>query len=153
MKVIEPALKIARPCSADWNGMAGDERKRFCEHCGKHVFNLSAMTVGEAQAFADETQGRECVAYVTATDGLIHAPNKIERMVMRLSGKVPRIAAMLAIFLPAALASCTDRNHSGGQVTPGTPMPPPDPLARQARLQSDGTMTLGMVCLPSEKNK
>ena len=153
MKAIEPALTIVSPCTADWNGMAGDERKRFCAHCGKHVFNLSSMTVSEAQVFADETQGRECVAYVTATDGLIHAPNRIERMLMRFSGKVPRIAAMLAIFLPAALASCTGRNIAGGSVTLGTPKPPPDPFARQARPQPDGSMTLGMVCLPTEKNK
>ncbi len=153
MKVIEPALKIAHPCTANWNVMAGDERKRFCELCGKHVFNLSSMTVGEAQVFADETQGSECVAYVTATHGLIHAPNRIERLVMRLSGKVPRIAAMLAIFLPAALASCTDRNHSGCQATAGKPVPPPDPFARQARPQPDGTMTLGTPPLPSEVKK
>lgn len=38
-----PQVTIPAPCSADWNRMSGDDRERFCESCGKHVHNLSAM--------------------------------------------------------------------------------------------------------------
>ncbi|BCU76114.1 hypothetical protein [Luteolibacter sp. LG18] len=140
MKRIDPPLVIAKPCSVDWNTMTGDERKRFCDQCGKHVFNLSAMTEGEAKAFAEETQGRECIAYVGADGGTIHSPGHFERKLLWLSARLPRIAAVLALFLPATLVSCMGRAVAGKvapppepkhkseiqRVVPGMPAAPPD---------------------------
>ncbi len=97
--------------------MDGDERKRFCGECGKHVYNLSAMTEIEAQKFADATKGRECVAYVRTGDGLMHSPNFIERLILRIVGWRPGFATVLLAILPAALASCVSRT------TAGVPMP------------------------------
>lgn len=97
--------------------MDGDERKRFCGECGKHVYNLSAMTQGEAQKFADETQGRECVAYVRTDDGLMQSPSFFERLILRIVGWRPGLATVLLAILPAALASCVSRT------TAGVPMP------------------------------
>lgn len=111
MKQTEPPLQIARPCSMDWNTMSGDARKRFCAGCQKHVFNLSAMTEGEAKKFADETQGRECIAYVQADEGKIQTPNPVERGLMWLTHRLPRMAALLTVFLPAALAASTERRE------------------------------------------
>ncbi len=144
MKKIDPPLKIASPCSQDWNGMEGDERKRFCAQCGKHVFNLSAMTEREGKAFAEETQGRECVAYVQSADGAIATPNRFERLMLHLSGRLPRMAALFSMMLPAALVSCASRKPQGPtQVTPGMPWIPPEPVTRTIRHQPDGPMTLG----------
>ena len=98
--------------------MDGDERKRFCGECGKHVYNLSAMTQGEAQKFADETQGRECVAYVRTDDGLMQSPNFFERIILRIVGWRPGLATVILAILPAALASCVSRT-----TTAGVPMP------------------------------
>src|SRR5262245_30602687 len=36
-------LRIASPCSADWDEMTGDDRVRFCGRCRKNVYNLSEM--------------------------------------------------------------------------------------------------------------
>lgn len=103
----------------DWNAMAGDERKRFCAGCQKHVFNLSAMTQGEARKFAEETQGRECIAYVQADEGTIHTPNRFERGLLWLSHRVPRMAALLTVLLPAALVSCSERRMQGESLVKG----------------------------------
>ncbi|MEZ4320122.1 MAG: hypothetical protein R3F61_21765 [Myxococcota bacterium] len=43
-------LVVKEPCSADWNGMSGTEARRFCDHCDKHVHDLSLYTEEEAQA-------------------------------------------------------------------------------------------------------
>ncbi|BCU75608.1 hypothetical protein [Luteolibacter sp. LG18] len=123
MKKTIPPLEIAKPCSMDWRNMTGDERKRFCAGCGKHVFNLSAMTGPEARKFAEETQGRECIAYVPAEDGRIHTPNRFERGLLWLVRRVPRMAAVLALLLPAALAAGVER-------TTGKPLPPKNPPVR-----------------------
>ncbi len=99
--------------------MSGDERKRFCSECGKHVYNLSAMTEGEAQKFADETEGRECVAYIRTDDGRMLAPNFIERLILRIVGWKPALASVLVAVLPTALASCVSRTTAGTSVPPG----------------------------------
>ena len=119
MKQTRPPLEIAKPCSMDWNAMAGDERKRFCAGCQKHVFNLSAMTQGEARKFADETQGRECIAYVQADEGSIHTPNVLERGLLWLSHRLPRMAALVTVMLPAALVSCSERRMQGEPMLKG----------------------------------
>ncbi|MGC4015664.1 MAG: hypothetical protein QM755_14250 [Luteolibacter sp.] len=74
------------------------------------------MTEREAKTFAEETQGRECVAYVPAEEGKIHSPNGFERRLLWLSARLPRVAAMLALLLPAALGSC--RNALMGAAVP-----------------------------------
>ena len=37
-------IKIASPCSADWDAMIGNERSRHCGDCKLNVYNLSGMT-------------------------------------------------------------------------------------------------------------
>jgi hypothetical protein len=64
-------IKIASPCSADWNAMSGDERTRFCAECGKHVYNVSAMTRREASALVAKTEGRLCVRFYRRADGTV----------------------------------------------------------------------------------
>jgi len=118
--------------------MEGDERKRFCAQCGKHVFNLSAMTEREGKAFAEETQGRECVAYVRSDEGRIVAPNRFERLMLQVSGRLPRMAALFSMMLPAALVSCTSRK------------PTNFPVTRTIRQPADGPITLGVPAVAPE---
>ena len=33
-------IKIASPCSADWEQMEGTDHVRFCAECKKNVFDL-----------------------------------------------------------------------------------------------------------------
>jgi len=44
-------VAIKTPCKASWNDMEGDDRVRFCCACSKNVYDLSAMTEDEAEAF------------------------------------------------------------------------------------------------------
>jgi hypothetical protein len=64
-------VKIAGPCSADWNEMRGDERQRYCAMCRLNVYNLSAMTRGEAESFLINTEGRVCVKFYRRSDGTV----------------------------------------------------------------------------------
>ena len=38
-------VRVASPCSVDWNEMIGDNRKRFCGDCKLNVYNLSGYSV------------------------------------------------------------------------------------------------------------
>ena len=62
-------IKIASPCSADWEAMTGTDQARFCGSCRKNVYNLSEMTRDEAQRVVEEHEGRLCVRFYTRADG------------------------------------------------------------------------------------
>ena len=36
-------LRVASPCSADWDRMQGNERVRYCPQCKLNVYNFAAM--------------------------------------------------------------------------------------------------------------
>lgn len=62
-------IKIASPCSANWNEMYGNDRKRFCGDCKLNVFNLSGMTKYDAENLLMNSEGRLCVRYFQRSDG------------------------------------------------------------------------------------
>ncbi len=64
-------LRVASPCTADWNQMTGDERARHCGDCKKTVYNLSGLTRDEAEALIVEKNGNLCVRYFQRKDGTI----------------------------------------------------------------------------------
>jgi hypothetical protein len=64
-------IRIASPCSADWNQMIGDERVRHCGKCDKDVFNISTMTRDEAEQLVRDKHGDLCARYYQRKDGTI----------------------------------------------------------------------------------
>jgi len=66
-------VAIKTPCKASWDDMEGDDRVRFCCACSKNVYDLSAMTEDEAEAFLafhlDEQDA--CVKLYRRPDGRI----------------------------------------------------------------------------------
>jgi hypothetical protein len=64
-------IRVASPCTADWNRMAGDDRVRRCGDCQRDVYNLSGMTRDEAEALLIERNGDLCVRYFQCRDGTI----------------------------------------------------------------------------------
>lgn len=68
-------IKIASPCSANWNEMYGNERKRYCGECKLNVFNLSDMTQTEAENFLINAEGRVCIKFYRRADGTVLTQN------------------------------------------------------------------------------
>jgi len=64
-------LQVATPCTADWDGMAGDDRVRFCSQCHLHVYDLSALTAEQATALLREKERTPCVRFYRRRDGTI----------------------------------------------------------------------------------
>lgn len=64
-------LRVASPCTADWNQMTGDDRTRHCGQCQKDVYNVSGMTRDEAEALLIERSGELCVRYYLRHDGTV----------------------------------------------------------------------------------
>ena len=64
-------LRVATPCTADWNKMSGDDRTRHCGDCKKTVYNFSGMTREEVEALVIEKNGDLCAHYYQRHDGTI----------------------------------------------------------------------------------
>lgn len=64
-------VKVASPCSQDWNAMIGSERKRYCGECKLNVYNLSGMTETEAENLIQNSEGRLCVRFFRRDDGTV----------------------------------------------------------------------------------
>lgn len=64
-------IKIASPCSADWEAMIGNNRQRYCGECKLNVYNLSGMSRSEAENLLIGSEGLVCVRYFRRSDGTI----------------------------------------------------------------------------------
>ena len=92
-------IRIASPCSSDWNSMYGDDRSRFCSDCKLNVYNLSGMTRDEAEQLVMNSEGRLCVRFFRRKDGTILTQDcpvgwrAVKRRVSRIAVAVSSIMA------------------------------------------------------------
>jgi hypothetical protein len=130
--------KLSFTCPMDWNGMRGDDKKRFCEHCQLHVHNLSAMTTQEQDALLSQGSGRRCIAYVKRADA-IQVQTGTWLMIQRASRPWRAVAAALVLLLPSVFSGCATRQ------------PPPPPVAQDVKATPQPDMsktTVGVICVP-----
>lgn len=119
-------IKIASPCSADWEAMIGNERSRHCGDCKLNVYNLSEMTKREAENFLLEAEGRVCVRYFKRADGTVltkDCPVGWKAIKCRVSKTATAFASLVfAAFSGIGLASYFTKaeieNHTMGTITP-----------------------------------
>ena len=127
-------LKIASPCSADWNKMDGDERKRFCLDCKLNVYNLSGMTRYDAENLLRLSEGRLCVRYLQRADGTIlteDCPVGWAKVKQRMSVVAAAVFSLVvSVFGTLFVASLFSRRQVVGLVAipAATPRPKTVPL-------------------------
>lgn len=95
-------VRIAAPCSADWDNMFGNERVRFCEQCQLNVYNLSEMSEAEAQRLIGQTEGRLCGRFYRRKDGSIitqNCPVGLRAIKRRLSRVATAVASSVLGFI------------------------------------------------------
>lgn len=111
-------LPIAEPCSKNFDEMDGDGHRRFCDHCDKHVTNLSDLTRREAMELLRDAGGGLCVVYtfdesdrVRFLDDLnFRRPSKSQ-----LSGARRLIAAAAMVPLLIGLSGCDTSMANGAE--------------------------------------
>src|SRR5579871_1974151 len=95
-------VRIASPCSVDWNTMAGDERIRHCIQCNLSVYNLSAMSEREVHQLVVDRKERMCVRFYRRQDGTVLTQNCpigfkiVMRRVSRIAGYA--LSALMSTF-------------------------------------------------------
>jgi len=107
-------IKVASPCSASWEEMKGNDRQRFCGQCELNVYNLSAMTITEAESLILNTEGRLCARFYRRPDGTVitkDCPVGLKAVKKRLS-KVWTAFASLMITAVGSIGLTTYLSHS-----------------------------------------
>lgn len=120
-------IDIAEPCPASWNKMRGNSKVRFCSHCQKTVFDLSAMPTLEAERLVCESGGELCIRFSRTADGAIKTLDYQSqagrgwswRVWMWASIGVALVAGMVEAAIYGDRSSLTGRTM-GAMVRPGT---------------------------------
>ena len=126
-------IKIASPCSANWDEMFGNERKRFCGECKLNVYNLSGMTKYDAENLLAASEGRLCVRYFLRSDGTVltaDCPVGWAKVKHRLSVCATAIFSMVIAVLGGLMAATLFQNHRDAVKRINVPFinPEPEPL-------------------------
>lgn len=143
-------INIEEPCHQSWEQMRGDEQRRFCDHCDKHVHNLSAMTKAQAQELL-EREADLCVIYkYDDQDELVFAPAPTRHQ-LQLQG-VRKLLAAAALAVPMMLAACDEPAPLQELPTATSPITLDDDgakLASPATLDQAATAAQGASRAPS----
>ena len=95
-------VRIAAPCTADWEQMIGNDRVRFCGQCSLNVYNLSELTKAEAEEFIARNEGRLCVRYYRRADGSVltkNCPVGLKAIRRRMSRVAQALSTAVISFL------------------------------------------------------
>ncbi len=96
-------VRIASPCTANWNAMLGDNRVRHCTSCDKDVFNVAGMTRSEAtQLLRARSDAGVCIRMFRRADGTVLTADcpvgvekkRVRRLVMIGAGAVASAASV-----------------------------------------------------------
>jgi hypothetical protein len=166
-------IKIASPCSANWDEMYGNERKRFCGDCKLNVYNLSGMSRAEAENLVTSSEGRLCVRFYKRADGSIITQDcpvgwaKVKQRAQVLA--TAAFSLILSLFAGVFAASFFGKQQDLGKfrwipfTTPtpkheplmgGVPAPTRTPKPKATpKATPDGEKTMGIMGKPSKERE
>lgn len=156
-------IRVASPCTADWNQMTGDDRTRHCDECKKNVYNLSDMTREEAEALLIERNGDLCVRYHQRHDGTILLADCTVGVQHRrrrrwiAAGAVTILAGSVGAAGAVQHAARSELGSLRLQELPRVqvprieeaPPPPPAPQEFQVRHPTEDRLVMGKTVIPA----
>lgn len=87
-------IAVRTPCTSAWKEMNGNDQVRFCDQCGKHVYDFSQLTRKEIETLIIQYKGQLCARFFRRDDGTI--VTAAEPVGLRaLPRRVSRIAATI----------------------------------------------------------
>src|SRR5262245_16972536 len=143
-------IRIASPCSAEWDAMPGDARVRRCGDCRKRVYNLAELTRAEAEALIIAHEGELCVRLYRRRDATIVTadclrPRRSIRRSLQLAGAAVVLAAGCVVEPEDAQdAEDTQAVEANGAEEPEALFPMPE-----HRIEYDGPL-LGSIVIIAE---
>jgi hypothetical protein len=124
------SIEVKSPCSQGWDSMQGNDEIRFCDHCVKHVHNLSAITRKDVRKLIARSNGDICVHYARRPDGRIET---LKRTLHQLTRRTGIAAGVLGTSLAASTFAYAQTNETN----------PPQQQTPQAELTIEKDTTPG----------
>ena len=103
-------IEVKTPCTQDWNSMQGNDEMRFCDHCVKHVHNLSALRPKDVRKLIIRSQGNICVRYVRRPDGRIETVKRRFHQITRRTGAAAGVLGTSLAVAALSYGQTTDPN-------------------------------------------
>lgn len=110
-------IRVASPCSADWEQMPGDNRIRHCHACNLNVYNFSEFSEAEIRKLLASRKGRLCGRLFRRHDGTVITENcpvglkKVVRRISRIAGAILSVVIPSIGGAPAAIAQSYTRTN------------------------------------------
>lgn len=129
-------VHVASPCTARWDEMQGDARVRHCGACEKDVYDLSEMTMSEAETLLSREGPMACVRLHRRADGTVITSDcavgvkkKRRRRWLAAGAAVAGgvLAAAAALATPARTTPCSVTPPDEGLLMGITVLVPPPP--------------------------
>jgi hypothetical protein len=109
-----PEIRIASPCTANWEKMTGDARARHCAECNLDVYNFSEMTSAEIEQLLTAGKGqRVCGRFYRRADGTILTSDCTVGFRARMRRVTRRIGVALSAALTVGIANAQTHEQSG----------------------------------------
>lgn len=96
------SVDVPVPCDKSWDEMIGGDVSRFCKHCEKDIYNISAMTRQEAKKLLFQSKERVCIRMEREPDGKIRT---LKKQLHQITRQVPLAAGVLTASLILAGAT------------------------------------------------
>ena len=148
-------VRIASPCSANWDEMYGDDRKRFCADCKLNVYNLSDMTRAEAETLVMRAEGRLCVRFFRRADGSVitrDCPVGWARLQRRVRvAATAALSLLIALFTGALFASFFSRQNT--TVVGELKVPLMGKIMGIEKVEPKGEHLMGAIAAPPPKRE
>ena len=119
-------IRVASPCTVQWEEMAGNSRIRFCDHCRRNVYDISELSKQEAEDLIKAKEGQLCVQYYIRKDGTIVTNDcpPISQAIRRTVVRGAAFCIALASFVVGLRLVSTDDTSRGGAPTSLSDMEP-----------------------------
>ena len=115
-------IQVRSPCPVDWDEMSGDRQTRFCQHCQKHVQNLSAMPADEAERLVCQSAGRLCVRFERDAAGEVITLNYRGTNQRRWTWKVWTLVALAGALITGTVEAVFFGSRLQNAIPPVAPM-------------------------------
>lgn len=110
-------IRVASPCSADWEQMSGDNRIRRCHACNLNIYNFSEFSEAEIRELLASRKERLCGRLFQRHDGTVITQNcpvglkKVVRRISRIAGAILSVVLPSIGGAPAAIAQSYARTN------------------------------------------
>lgn len=86
------SVDVPSPCDKSWDEMIGGDVSRFCKHCEKDIYNISAMTRQEAKKLLFQSKEKVCIRMEREPDGKIKT---LKKQLHQITRQMPLAAGVL----------------------------------------------------------